>query len=68
MAALVTSRRRDVVDMAMQLGQAQEEQRGALAEAEASRRALQQERSSVAEKDAIIAQLEKQLLSVQPNV
>lgn len=54
--------------MAMQLGQAQEEQRGALAEAEASRRALQQERSSVAEKDAIIAQLEKQLLSVQPNV
>jgi hypothetical protein len=68
MAALVSSRRRDVVDMAMQLSEAQEEQRGALAEAEGSRRALQQAQSSVAEKDARIAQLEKQLLSVQPNV
>ena len=58
MAALVSSRRRDVVDMAMQLAQAQEEQKSALAEAEASRRSLQQEQSSGAQKDVEIGQLQ----------
>jgi hypothetical protein len=62
MAALVSSRRRDAVDFSMQLSQAQEEQRCALAEAEASRHALQLEQSSGAQKDAEIVRLRALLL------
>jgi len=61
MAALVSSRRREAMDLAMQLSQAREEQQGALAEVEAARRALEQERSSVAEKDTMIARLRAKL-------
>jgi hypothetical protein len=57
MAALVSSRRREAVDLAVQLSQAQAERRSALAEAEASHRAMQQEQSNMAAKDAIIAKL-----------
>jgi len=58
MAALVSACHRDAMDLAMQLSQAQEEQRGALAEAETARLALEQEQSSSAAKDALIAQLQ----------
>jgi hypothetical protein len=62
MSALVSSRRRDAMDLAMQLSQAREEQQNALADAEATRRALEQERSSVIEKDSVIARLQARLI------
>jgi hypothetical protein len=58
MAALVSSRRQEAMDLAMQLSQAQEEQRSALAEAESARCALEQVQSNTAEKDALIARLQ----------
>ena len=58
MASLISSHRRDAMDLAMQLSQAQEAQKGALAEAEATRCALEQEQSSAAAKDALIARLQ----------
>jgi hypothetical protein len=57
MAALVSSRHQEAVDLAVQLSQAQAERRSALAEAEASHRAMQQEQSNMAAKDAIITKL-----------
>jgi hypothetical protein len=55
--ALVTSHHREAVDLAMQLTQAQEQQKNALAEAAMARSALIQEQSSAADKDALIARL-----------
>jgi hypothetical protein len=62
-AALVSSRRRDAMDLAIQLTQAQEQQRDAVAEAEEARRALELEQSTVAEKDALIARLQAMVQS-----
>jgi hypothetical protein len=58
MTALVSSRRQEAMDLAMQLAQVQEDQRGALAEAESAHCALEQAQSSAAEKDALIARLQ----------
>jgi hypothetical protein len=58
MAVLVSSRRHEAMDLAMQLGQAQEEQRHALAEAKSACCALEQVQSTTAEKDAVIARLQ----------
>jgi hypothetical protein len=56
--ALVSSRRREAVDLAMQLTQAQELQKEAETEAEEARLALAEEQLTAATKDALIARLQ----------
>jgi hypothetical protein len=58
MTALVSSHCQEAMDLAMQLAQVQEDQQGALAKAESACCALEQAQSSMAEKDALIAQLQ----------
>jgi uncharacterized protein YbcC (UPF0753/DUF2309 family) len=56
--ALVTSRRREAMDLAMQLQQAQEQEKQAQAEAESTRRTLLQDQATIAAKDVMIARLQ----------
>jgi uncharacterized protein YbcC (UPF0753/DUF2309 family) len=57
-AALVASRRREAVDLAMQLQQSQDQEREALAEAERTRQALSEGQSTIAAQEAVIARLQ----------
>jgi hypothetical protein len=57
-AALVTSRRGEAMDLALQLQQAQEHEKQAQSDAENTRRALLQEQTTIAAKDAMIARLQ----------
>jgi hypothetical protein len=51
------------MELSMQLSQAQEQQKEAIADAETARRALEEEQATVAAKDALIAQLQEMVNS-----